>query len=92
MAWQKKEISEVFLIKTAEKTFDKSKPDMQKRLTRALNELEQNPLHGPKIRPLTGQLKGLYRYRAGEWRVIYRLFKDNKTVKVLAILPCRNTY
>jgi mRNA interferase RelE/StbE len=88
----KKEIWEVFLTKPAEKTFDKSKPEMQKRLAHALNGLEKNPLYGPHIRPLTGQLKGLYRYRVGEWRVIYRLFKDNKTVEVLAILPRRNAY
>jgi len=88
----KKEIWKVFLTKPAEKTFNKSKPDMQKRLARGINGLEQNPLYGPNIRPLTGQLKGLYRYRIDEWRIIYRIFKDDRTVEVLAILPRRNAY
>ncbi len=88
----KKEIWEIFLTKPAEKTFDKSKPDMQKRLARGLDELEQNPIHGPKIRPLTGQLKGLYRYRVGEWRIIYRIFREDKVVEVIAILPRGNAY
>jgi len=88
----KKEIWQVFLTKPAEKTFDKSKPDMQKRLARSMDELEQNPLYGPNIKPLTGQLKGLFRYRVGEWRIICRICKEDKTVDIIAILPRGDAY
>ncbi len=88
----KKEIWEVLLTKPAEKTFDKSKPDMQKRLARGLDELEQNPLYGPNIKPLTGQLKGLFRYRVGTWRIIYRIHREEKTVEIIAILPRGDAY
>ncbi|MEW5900330.1 MAG: type II toxin-antitoxin system RelE/ParE family toxin [Acidobacteriota bacterium] len=49
--------------------------------------MEKNPICGNNIKPLTGQLKGLIRYRVGDWRLIYRLFKEKKTVEIVAILP-----
>jgi mRNA interferase RelE/StbE len=88
----KKEIWEVLLTKPAEKIFDKSKSDMKKRLARGLDELEQNPLYGPNIRPLTGQLKGLYRYRVGTWRIICRLRKEEKINEIIAILVKGDAY
>jgi addiction module RelE/StbE family toxin len=54
--------------------------------------LEKNPLYGSTIRPLTGQLKGLYRYRIGDWRVIYQLSKQQVIVEIIAILPRGNVY
>ncbi|MFQ6052556.1 MAG: type II toxin-antitoxin system RelE/ParE family toxin [Candidatus Hydrothermarchaeota archaeon] len=32
------------------------------------------------------------RYRVGEWRVIYRLFKEKKIVEIIAILPRGDAY
>lgn len=89
---EKKEIWEVTLTRPAEKIYDKSNKKTQERLARCFEELEQNPLYGNNIKPLTGQLKGLYRYRVGERRIIYRLFKDRMIVEVIAILPRGDAY
>lgn len=88
----KKETREIILTKPAEKTYDKSSRDMRQKMDGCFEELEKNPLYGSDIKSLTGQLKGLYRCRVGELRVIYRLFKDTKTVEIVAVLPRGDAY
>lgn len=83
---------EVILTKPAEKVYNKSSKNMQLRLEQCFKNLENNPLYGPHIKPLTGKLKGLYRYRIGDWRVIYRFFKKDMSVEIIAILPRGNAY
>ena len=87
-----KESWEIVLTKPAEKVYDKSPKDMRKRLDTCFEELEKNPLFGNNIRPLTGQLKGLYRYRVGGWRVIYRPSKQHVIVEIIAILARGDAY
>ena len=88
----KKEIREIVLTKPAEKVYDKSPKEMRQRLDKCFEDLEKNPFYGSSIKALTGQLKGLYRYRVGEWRVIYRLFKEKMIGEIIAILPRGNAY
>ena len=88
----KKETWEVVLTKPAEKVYDKSPRDMRQRLSNCFEELEENPFHGGNVKPLTGKLKGLYRYRVGDWRVIYRIIKEKMFVEIIAILPRGNAY
>lgn len=83
---------QVVLTKPAEKVYDRVDEDMQQRLDRCFEELEENPLYGTSIKPLTGQLRGLYCYRVGDWRVVYQVFKERKTVEVIAILPRGDAY
>lgn len=88
----KKETWEIVLTKPAEKVYDRSPKHMKGRLDSCFEDLEKNPSFGSNIRPLTGQLRGLYRYRVGDWRVIYRLFKEKMVVEIIAILPRGNAY
>jgi mRNA interferase RelE/StbE len=88
----KKEICEVVLTKPAEKTYDRAPGNVRQRLGHCFEGLEINPLYGNNVKPLTGKLKGLYRYRVGDWRVIYRLFKEKMVVEIIAILPRGNAY
>lgn len=83
---------EIIFTRPAEKVYDKSPKDMQQRLDDCLEALEKNPFYGSNIKPLTGQLKGLYRCRVGDWRVIYRLFKEKRIVEIVAILPRGDAY
>jgi len=90
---EKEKIWEIILTKPAVKIYDKSNKEMQRRLDRCFEEfdrcfeeLEKNPLYGNNIMPLTGKLKGLYRYRVGDWRIIYRIFKEYMLVEIIAIL------
>lgn len=87
-----KEIWEIILTKPAEKIYGKSPKDIQQRLDKCFEELEENPFSGGNIKPLTGQLKGLYRFRIGDWRVIYRIFKEKRLLEIVAILPRGDAY
>lgn len=88
----KEETWEIILTRPAEKVYDKSPKDMQQRLDDCFEELEKNPFYGSNRKLLTGQLKGLYRCRVGDWRVIYRLFKEKRIVEIVAILPRGDAY
>lgn len=87
-----KDIWEIVLTKPAKRVYDKASRDIQQRLDGSFEDLEKNPIYGNNIKPLTGQLKGLIRYRVGDWRLIYRLFKEKKTVEIVAILPRGDAY
>ena len=87
-----KETWEIILTRPAWKVYDKSPGDVRQRLDRCFENLEKNPLYGSNIRPLTGRLKGLYRYGVGDWRVIYRLYRERPTVEIIAILPRGDAY
>jgi mRNA interferase RelE/StbE len=89
---EKKEAWEIILTKPAEKVYDKSNKEVRRRLNKSFEKLEINPLYGNNIKPLTGELKGLLRYRVGDWRVIYILFEEKKVVEIIAILPRGNAY
>ena len=88
----KKETWEIELTRPAEKVYDKSPKDMRRRLDDCFEGLEENPRHGSNIKALTGALKGLYRYRVGDWRVIYKLKAGQRVVEIIAILPRGGAY
>ncbi len=88
----KKETWEIILTRPAEKAYDRSGRTKKMRLESCFADLEKDPLYGHSIKPLVGKLKGLYRYRIGDLRVIYRLIKESKIVEIIAILPRGNAY
>ena len=51
---------------------------MKRRVNTALNTLVNNPLFGPNITKLHGRYAGLYRYRVGRYRIIYRIDKQHR--------------
>jgi mRNA interferase RelE/StbE len=45
---------------------------------RILHEIESGLAENPETgEALSGQFKGLYKYRIGNWRVIYSIFSDS---------------
>ncbi|MBZ0202132.1 MAG: type II toxin-antitoxin system RelE/ParE family toxin [Ignavibacteria bacterium] len=44
------------------------------------------------IKKLSGQLSGLFRYRVGDYRVIYEIDEKSKSVEVLSIKHRKNVY
>ncbi len=86
----KKEAWEIILTRPVEKAYDRSDRTMKLRLENCFADLEKDPLFGPSIKPLVGKLKGLYRYRIWDLRIIYRL--NNKIDEIIAILPRGNAY
>ena len=79
---------------TAEKSYLKLDRKTRRRIKRSLLELEEseNPLLHTNVRPLTGKLRGDYRLRVGDWRVLFTPDKDQKIIYVYAILPRGDAY
>jgi mRNA interferase RelE/StbE len=55
-----------------------------------LDNLEKNGLNNPNIKPLTGDLKGNYRIRKGDYRIVFTIEQD--IITVVAILHRKDTY
>lgn len=74
---------------TAEKQYLKLDKSVRQRIQSALLELEQaeNPLFHHAVRNLTGKLRGDYRLRVGDWRVLFTPDRAEKVIYVYAILP-----
>ena len=83
---------EIVLTRPAKKVYDRASSDIRQRLDSCFADLEKNPIYGNNMRPLTGQLRGLIRYRVGDWRVIFRLLKERKITEIVAILPRSDAY
>lgn len=79
---------------TAEKQYLKLDKTTRGRIKKALKELEleQNPLLNHNVRPLIGQLKGDYRLRVGDWRLLFTPDINEKIIHVYAILPRGDAY
>lgn len=78
----------------AEKQYLKLGKETRQRVKKALFQLElrDDPFSHPNVRPLTGQLKGDYRLRVGDWRILFTPDRDEQTIFVYAILPRGSAY
>jgi mRNA interferase RelE/StbE len=55
-----------------------------RRIVERINWLSEN-LNDIRPEPLRGDLIGLYKFRIGDYRVIYEIFHDEKTIVIHAI-------
>ena len=54
--------------------------------------LKTDPYHSPGVKPLKGQLAGLYRLCIGNYRAVYRINENDHIVIVTVIGPRGNVY
>ena len=64
---------DVILSLEAKGFFASADRPLARKLVRCFELLETTPRHHGNIKRLTGDLAGRYRYRVGDWRVIYRI-------------------
>lgn len=57
-----------------------------------MEQLEQTPLLHPNIKALKGDLAGYYRYRIGDYRVIYSVEEELVQVLVITIVHRGEAY
>ena len=78
----------------AEKYFKKLDKKLQRKIQEKLRALsrQQNPLENVQVRALTGELKGFYRLRIGDYRIIFALLEEEKVIAVVNILPRGDAY
>ncbi|HKI04895.1 MAG TPA: type II toxin-antitoxin system RelE/ParE family toxin [Thermoanaerobaculia bacterium] len=83
---------QVLLAQSARKFYEKADSPLQRKLDRCFDALRGNPRHHPNVKPLKGQLSGSYRYRVGEYRVVYRVEDGKRLVIVVIIAHRREAY
>jgi len=82
----------VVLLPKAEKTFARADAPLARKLAKGFESLENNPLRHPNIKPLTGPLKGLFRFRAGDYRIVYQINVAQEIVYVVRIAHRKEVY
>jgi mRNA interferase RelE/StbE len=69
----------------AQKFFESSPVSLQKKLDRCFDILKVSPRSYPNIKPLKAILSGYYRYRVGDYRVVYEINDSEKIVTIILI-------
>jgi len=82
---------EVLLMPAALKFYKSYPEELAKKLNRCFEDLESNPFWGPNIKVLKGE-KRRYRYRVGDYRVIYGIDKEKNKVFVTLIASRSSVY
>lgn len=83
---------EVVLSPRARQSYDEAEVPLARKLNRCFAALEDEPKHGNNVKRLTGDFAGYYRYRVGDYRVIYRVDDDALQVFVVLIAHRRDVY
>ena len=84
---------QVVLLGQASKFYKNCSLELAERLNECFQDLEKNPFFGPNIKLLkTAKNKKRYRYRVGDYRVIYEISKEEKKVGVLLISSRGSAY
>jgi len=82
----------VVLLPKAETTYSHANAVLARKLARSFKLLEANPLRHPNIKPLVGPLKGLFRFRVGDYRIVYQIDADSEVVYVVRIAHRKGAY
>ncbi len=79
---------------SAEKQYLEIDRTTRRRIKETLHDLEsaEQPLLHPRVRPLTGKLKGDYGVRVGSWRVLLAPDRESKVLHFYANLPRGDAY
>ena len=83
---------EVFLTREAQRFYEEADPVLVRKLNRCFEHLRENPYEHPNIKRLKGPLAGHFRYRVGDWRVIYRVDEEKREVIVMLIVHRSKAY
>ena len=80
------------LTKKAKQFVEKADKKLQQRLQRTFDQIAQNLRQHPNIKPLRGEFEGLWRYRLGDYRIVYEIRDDAQVVIVLVIARRGDVY
>jgi mRNA interferase RelE/StbE len=83
---------EVRLVPDADAFYARADRELAAKLARCFHLLEQEPRRHPNIKALKGSRAGRFRFRVGDYRVIYRIDDTAKVVHVIDIAHRRDVY
>jgi mRNA interferase RelE/StbE len=76
----------------AQKFYEHAEPGLIRRINRCFDQLAEKPYDHPNIKPLHGPFSGCFRYRVGDWRIIYQVDEPRQCVTVLLIAHRSKAY
>jgi mRNA interferase RelE/StbE len=76
---------EIGLTHDAQKFYQTADIPLTRKLNRCFDQLQRDPYGHPNIKRLKGLLAGYWRYRMGDWRVVYRVDEDKQVITVILI-------
>lgn len=83
---------EIVINRQAQNFFEEASASLQKKLDRCFDTLKITPRYHPNIKLLKGELAGYYRYRVGDYRVIYSINEEKKQIIVIVVAHRRQVY
>jgi len=83
---------DLILTRRAQAFYEHADPPLARRLNRCFEQLRQNPYEHPNIKRLKGSLEGYFRYRLGDWRVIYEVDEGRRAITVMLIVHRSSAY
>lgn len=83
---------EIHFSHSAEKSYANLDANTCRRINLILAQLEEGNFHSPNIRALQGQYKGSYRFRTGDWRMVFQIDHSKQIVYVSAIGNRKDVY
>ena len=83
---------EILLHPDAQKVYSKADKALAKKIAKCLQQLEQDPRSHPNIKALKGEYSSFYRYRIGDYRIIYSVEDEIVQVFVVAIADRSKAY
>ena len=75
----------ILLSKESVKFYKKSDIKIKRQVNECFESLKTSPLNGLNIKRLHGALDGLFRYRVGSLRVVYKIDESIISVVIVAI-------
>ena len=83
---------EVVLSPEAKKFYSKADQPLARKLARCFAQLEREPRRHNNVKRMSGDLAGCFRYRVGDWRVLYKVDDSKERVAVLVIAHRSEVY
>ncbi len=80
------------LTRDAQKFYEQADAPLVRRLHRCFGHLRENPYEHPSIKRLRGPLVGYFRYRVGDWRVVYHVDEEKHVVTILLVAHRSEVY
>ncbi|RCJ18306.1 plasmid stabilization protein [Nostoc minutum NIES-26] len=83
---------ELLLTRKAQKFYEQVDASLAERLNRCFDQLRENPYEHPNIKRLKGSFAGLFRYRVGDWRIVYQIDEAQLIITILLIAHRSDVY
>lgn len=70
------------MTRKAQKFYEKASDELAVQIDDCIDNLSQNPYKGADIKKLKGNYFGYWRYRIGNYRVIYYVEEEKKNITI----------